>query len=325
MIAALPALTRQQAHLAAALARRRRLPAIGLPARLGDAAELGQAADRIPDQAVFGIACQAGPGRLLAPSALVRDVLAELDPAAPDAAPGWAALLLEQALAPALAALQDAVPALALTLGASAPSDSSYPYAIGLILGGRALRLELSEALALAVASALGALPPRRTPMPALPVRVAARLGWCGVPLQALRNARPGDIILPETAGQGRAYLTAGDTIRWPARHEPGRLAVDGSRSTICAEQEWWMPDEALPGAEAAVLDDLPVRLSFELGQFDLTLAELETLGPGHVFELARAEADGVDIMANGKRIGAGRAITINGTLGVQIVRLGGL
>jgi type III secretion system YscQ/HrcQ family protein len=119
-------------------------------------------------------------------------------------------------------------------------------------------------------------------------------------------------------------YLTAGDTIRWPARHEPGRLAVDGLRSHVNAEQEWWMPDDALPGAEATGLDDLPVRLSFELGQFDLTLAELETLGPGHVFELNRGEADGVDIMANGKRIGAGRAITINGTLGVQIVRLGG-
>jgi type III secretion protein Q len=160
--------------------------------------------------------------------------------------------------------------------------------------------------------------------LPDLAVRLAARLGWCVVKLAALRHARPGDVILPDTAGDGRVYLTAGGIIRWPARHDPGRLVVDGSRSNICAEQEWGMPDEALPGAEATGLDDLPVRLSFELGQFDLTLAELETLGPGHVFELARAEADGVDIVANGKRIGAGRAITINGTLGVQIVRLGG-
>jgi type III secretion protein Q len=319
MIAALPALTRREADLACALPRRRRLPAI-----LTAPAELGQAVARMPDALVFGVMCKAGPARLLAPAALVREVLAGIDPAAPDAPSDWAALLLELALAPSLDALESVAPALALTLSADPPPETACPYAIGLAIGGRALRLELSETLALAVAGALAALPPCRTPMPALPVRVAARLGWCGVPLGALRNARPGDVILPETAGQGRVYLTAGDTIRWPARHEPGRLAVDGLRSHVNAEQEWWMPDDALPGAEATGLDDLPVRLSFELGQFDLTLAELETLGPGHVFELNRGEADGVDIMANGKRIGAGRAITINGTLGVQIVRLGG-
>jgi type III secretion protein Q len=160
-------------------------------------------------------------------------------------------------------------------------------------------------------------------PMPLLPVRLAARLAWCAVGAGALRRIGPGDVILPDSPGHGRLFLTAGETIRWPARHEPGRVTVDGARAAVRPEKDWWMQDDALPGKESDSLDDLPIRLSFEIGQIELTLAEVETLGPGYVFELNRAEADGVDIMANGRRIGAGRAVTINGTLGVQIVRLG--
>jgi type III secretion protein Q len=70
-------------------------------------------------------------------------------------------------------------------------------------------------------------------------------------------------------------------------------------------------------------LDELPVRLSFELGQLELPLAEVSVLGPGHVFELARDESQPVDILANGRRIGRGRIVTVAGSIGVQIVRVG--
>jgi type III secretion protein Q len=41
------------------------------------------------------------------------------------------------------------------------------------------------------------------------------------------------------------------------------------------------------------------------------------------VFELARDDAQPVDILANGRRIGRGRIVTVAGSIGVQIVRIG--
>jgi type III secretion protein Q len=74
---------------------------------------------------------------------------------------------------------------------------------------------------------------------------------------------------------------------------------------------------------DATELDDLPVRLAFELGRLELPLAEITTLGVGHVFELGRDTTQPVDILANGRRIGCGRIVDIAGSLGVQIVRIG--
>jgi type III secretion protein Q len=65
------------------------------------------------------------------------------------------------------------------------------------------------------------------------------------------------------------------------------------------------------------------VRLSFELGWLELPFSEVAVLGPGHVFELARDDAQPVDILANGRRIGRGRIVTVAGSIGVQIVRIG--
>ena len=331
MLAPLPALTREHASLTSALARRRALPPI-----LGRAAATGPAPDQIPQATLFAVAFQAGPARLAAPASLLADILAGIDPAAPNAGPAWIALLLENVLSPALDALAAAFPPLALTLAATTAAttttettgtitaDEPLPYALGLTLDGTSLRLDLSEPAAHALAAALSLLPSRRERLPSLQVRLAARLAWCTVPLRDLRAACLGDVILPETIRSGHVLLTAGETFCWPARQEASRLTIAGARENPTAEKDRWMQDDALPGAEEAGLDDLPVRLSFELGQLEVTLAELETLGPGHVFELARAEADGVDIVANGKRIGSGRAVTINGTLGVQIVRLAG-
>ena len=68
---------------------------------------------------------------------------------------------------------------------------------------------------------------------------------------------------------------------------------------------------------------EIPVRLAFELGRLELPFAEVAVLGPGHVFELARDEMQPVDILANGRRIGRGRIVSIAGSIGVQIVRIG--
>lgn len=77
------------------------------------------------------------------------------------------------------------------------------------------------------------------------------------------------------------------------------------------------------PSEQGSVLDELPVRVVFELGRLELPLAELEAAGPGHVFELRGDEAQPIDIVANGLRVGAGEIVSVAGQLGVRVLWIG--
>jgi type III secretion protein Q len=75
-------------------------------------------------------------------------------------------------------------------------------------------------------------------------------------------------------------------------------------------------------GEQNGVLDDLPVKLVFELGRVELSLREIRQLAPGAVVALARPLEESVDVVANGRRIGRGNLIQIGDSLGVRLARL---
>ncbi len=71
-------------------------------------------------------------------------------------------------------------------------------------------------------------------------------------------------------------------------------------------------------------LDDLPVRLVFELGRVELSVGELQRLAPGALVPLARPVDEPLDIMANGRRLGRGTLVQIGENFGVRIVSIAG-
>jgi type III secretion protein Q len=77
-------------------------------------------------------------------------------------------------------------------------------------------------------------------------------------------------------------------------------------------------------GLQDSDLDDLPVRLVFELGRVELSLGELQRLAPGALVPLARPLDEPLDIIANGRRLGRGALVQIGDSLGVRIVSLAG-
>ena len=98
---------------------------------------------------------------------------------------------------------------------------------------------------------------------------------------------------------------------------QPGNAATAISGSFW----EWSMGN---PNVHDPDLDDLPVRLVFELGRVELSLGELQRLAPGALVPLGRPLEEPLDIMANGRRLGRGTLVQIGDSLGVRIVSLAG-
>ncbi len=81
--------------------------------------------------------------------------------------------------------------------------------------------------------------------------------------------------------------------------------------------------DDGAPNASAAgLLDDVTVAMVVELGRVMVSAADVMGLRAGQVIELSRAPGEPVDLVVDGKRIGKGELVEIDGELGVRILSL---
>jgi type III secretion protein Q len=65
-------------------------------------------------------------------------------------------------------------------------------------------------------------------------------------------------------------------------------------------------------------IDELPIRLSFTVGETGLSLAELRQIQPGHVIALDHPADQAVRIRANGQIIGTGELMQVGDQVGVR-------
>jgi len=87
-------------------------------------------------------------------------------------------------------------------------------------------------------------------------------------------------------------------------------------------EYEGEYEDEEPMVESVNMLNDVAVSLVVEIGRVDVSAADVVALRPGQVIELGRAPGDTVDLVVDGKRIGKGELVEIEGELGVRILSL---
>lgn len=80
-------------------------------------------------------------------------------------------------------------------------------------------------------------------------------------------------------------------------------------------------PEEPLPES-VGMLSDVAVPLVVELGRVSVSAADVMALRPGQVIELNRSPNEAVDLVVDGKRLGRGELVEIDGELGVRILEL---
>ncbi len=157
-----------------------------------------------------------------------------------------------------------------------------------------------------------------------LPIALRLTVGETPLPFSRLQSIRQGDVILvtePFMDDDGAITLVYGDAearASWTiaARIDANQITVTAPPASRTATD---MPESYTRGDEPISLDQLPIRLSFDVGTKTLTLAELQALQPGATFALDRPAQEYLTIRANGAVIGSGQLVEIDGRLGVSV------
>lgn len=160
-------------------------------------------------------------------------------------------------------------------------------------------------------------------PMGDLPVAIRAEIGHTWLPANELEALSPGDAVLIEHVFLGpdnELWLTHAD---WG-----GRVLCDTQGLTVTQEfthleitMSSSTTDTASTGQTASI-DSLPLRLTFDLGDRDMSLAELQSLQVGQVIELAKPLSAAVSLRVSGVLIGTGELVEIDDRLGVCVTAL---
>ncbi|CAM3834395.1 type III secretion system cytoplasmic ring protein SctQ [Bordetella tumulicola] len=201
------------------------------------------------------------------------------------------------------------------------------------VLETDALGLMLIANLVQQVPSALNGLDDHK-----LPVTIGVDLGWTVLSAAGLRELQAQDTVFID-----HYRVTPGGDL-WLVAGAQG-LCVRPQADSYCVTQSWTSLMNEIPKYPDAQderdddLDDeratdefvqvfdadaVPVRLTFSLGERQLTLGELRRLQPGETFDLSRPLASGpVIIRANGAWVGTGDLVEIEGRVGVTLRALG--
>ena len=161
-----------------------------------------------------------------------------------------------------------------------------------------------------------------------LPLPGRLWIGATELPASVVGELRPGDAVVIETPAGGGLMLTVAE--RWAAsarRHNGTAVLTEALRPLRNTERENSMAASG-PGStpeDAGSLEAVPVRLSFDAGRLDIPLSEVRRLQAGSILPLGRGAAELVEISANGRRIGTGELVEVDGAVAVRIVRLFGL
>ena len=73
------------------------------------------------------------------------------------------------------------------------------------------------------------------------------------------------------------------------------------------------------PSPDLEMILDIPVRLSMEVGNTQISIRDLLQLGQGSVIELDRLAGEPLDVLVNGTLIAHGEVVVVNDKFGIRM------
>lgn len=332
-------LSRNEARARTTIAQR----ASAMPLRLGDAVwrvDLRPQTFVEPSHAgdwMLALEWAGAVFHLQLPKAAVNQIAAPLLPGAslPKLPDELALAILEAALSDATLALQSlgrgTPQLLEMRQGAAAPA--ACPHTLALCLHGPENQAAIAATLhadSLGLLLLSGLVGKRAPASPVLDgqlsLRLPAEIGFTLLSAGLLATLSRGDVVLMDRCHIGTERVLwlsadgkAGLQARLPSPDSVSENEAVPPALTVIQAWSSAMPSETPPDTTIASMDGVPIRLSFDLGEITLTVAEARALQPGQAIALARPLAGAVRIRANGAQVGEGDLVEIDGQLGVSI------
>lgn len=149
------------------------------------------------------------------------------------------------------------------------------------------------------------------------PLRI--EISRCILSMQEINQLQPNDLILLEDTrfqhdGFVRLCLDSGYCCD---------ATFTSTAKTALTITHGWTPmnnNEQTQNIEH--ISQIPVQLSFDLGQKTLSFNEVRQLSPGYILELGTSLPEIVQIRSQNRLIGSGELVEINGRIGVRILNL---
>ncbi len=162
-------------------------------------------------------------------------------------------------------------------------------------------------------------------------VPVEARVELCRTTLarDAVASLERGDVVVfggfaAVSGGRGPARLRV-EGGGFVARVEGNALWIESayeSRGATAMTRD--AEAKATSDSQEALLRDLPVELTAEVGRLRMSARELIELGPGAVLPLGRPLAGPVELVVGGQVVAVGELVDVEGELGVRLVEVRG-
>jgi len=148
-----------------------------------------------------------------------------------------------------------------------------------------------------------------------IPITLQFVIGWTDIGIKNFQEIQRYDVILFDECliyEKNIFYIKIGKRNAIEAHIDGRKISVIRGLEKIMQEAETQISENQI--------DDIDIRISFDLGERCLSLAELRLLTPGYIFDLGRDLRKSVFIRANGKIIGEGELVDIDGQTGVSVL-----
>lgn len=147
-------------------------------------------------------------------------------------------------------------------------------------------------------------------------------VGYVFLTLKELYEVDPGDVLLvitPEDVNNQtlRLRLQSGEYYR--ARLNGTGMNVESGVFSMSEEYS------EIEEHQVANVGEMPVRLTFDLGEITMPFDNVKYLKPHYVIDLNQSFTEVVKIRSQNKLIGTGELVDINGKVGVRILELFGV
>jgi flagellar motor switch protein FliM len=172
----------------------------------------------------------------------------------------------------------------------------------------------------------------KRQRLDGVSVELCIEAGFGFLPGKEVLALEPGDVVLldhfgPKPVTGGPVWLRLGGGVI-PGHLDGSGVTVLGSfhlRAQAMAQQPSDDNDRPTPDATPpsdALLRELPVQITCEIGRVTLSAREVLELRPGAVVPVGRPLAGPVDLTAGGRVLARGELVDVEGEIGVRVTEL---